>query len=317
MRPLRSVLVGVSILALLAGCTSSSRSQGATSTSTGSASSPSSQNTLGADMILPLDAFQSEFTSTRESVFDAEQVLMSRCMASHGFDFKATRYGQSDIFFGTYGLVDAARAAALGYTRPELDAEPDLIKIERAKVPKDPQAQRAFLLALNGEDSSVVAVKVDNSKLDGAPASVNFPTGCLGTADIQLFGTADQYARYMALSAWSQLALQSSLAQANASVDGQAALHDWSTCTADSGYAFSDVQEPFGIDWKSPRPGAAELATATKDVACKVSTNYVHRIRVAQRGFEDALIEQSANAINEFEDLRKFVISNPAAALQG
>ena len=307
------VLVGF----ILGGCTSSSGQRSATSQSTtiskapGAPDHPTATRSGTVDSVsLPLDAFREEYTSTRASIFDAEQILMSKCMADLGFTFPATQYQQSDLYYGVYGLTDPSRASQLGYTHPEQDSEPDLIAVETAKFPHDPAKREAFSRALNGVESSETSIDVSDPQLAGAPAAITFPAGCVGEADKALFGSSTTYARYQSLSAWAQVTVEASLEEALAKGDGKIAEDDWSSCMAAAGYKFSTVLDPLSFEWPEPRPGPEELSAARSDLECKSATNYVARVRASERKIEVGLIEAAGDSLKEFETLRRNVLNS-------
>jgi hypothetical protein len=272
---------------------------------------------LSPPSVLPFDTFRDVFTSTRESIFDAEQILMAQCMSRAGFRYEATKYGQTDMYFGIYGMTDRARAATLGYTRPELDTEPDLMRVESRKMPANPAEKAAFLLALNGDESKPDPVPIDNSGLPGVVNEINFPAGCLATADLSLFGSRERYARYQAYSNWAQLTLQGAVQSAMSSAGGQSAAHDWSACMAAAGYRFTDVYAPYEVEWPEPRPGAKELLVASADVKCKSDVQYLERIRGVQLQIERSALDANPGALDGLETLRNEVIHRAADIVHG
>lgn len=264
---------------------------------------------------LPLDSFRAEFTSTRKAIFDSEQILMSECMARSGFTYPATRYQLADLYLGVYGLERVDRAKALGYTRPEIDSEPDLVQIEMAKVPADPAARAAYIAALNGSpDSATIPV---SAPVEGLPTTVLFPNGCLGEADLAIYGSPENYAAYQNLSAWAQITLQSAIETASTTGDGQAAVIEWSQCMTESGYNFDHLTQPFEADWGEPRPGDTEIRAALADIACKDKTRVIGRIKAVQLSLERGAIEASPDFLDTLTALRKSVLGNATAVALG
>ena len=305
-------------IAILSACTSSAAenqvpasvdletSLQSTTSEFGSRATTIAQTGSAGSDALPLDSFRAEFTSTRKAIFDSEQILMSECMARSGFTYPATRYQLADLYLGIYGLERVDRAKALGYTRPEIDSEPDLVQIEMAKVPADPAARAAYTAALNGTpDSATIPV---SAPVEGLPTTVLFPNGCLGEADRAIYGSPENYAAYQNLSAWAQITLQSAIERASTSGDAQAAVIEWSQCMTESGYNFDHLTQPFEADWGEPRPGDTEIRAALADIACKERTRVLGRIKAVQRGLERAAIEASPDFLATLTELRRSVL---------
>jgi len=236
-------------------------------------------------------------------------------MKLSGFDFAPSEYGQPDLYYGTYGLTNADQARTHGYLQPGLEDAPDLMAIELAKFPSDPDEKSKFTLALNGDETLPNVIKVDNSALAGVPDFINFPRGCLGTADLKLFGSVETYARYQTLSNWLQLTLQAAIEATFASDVAIHAAADWAACMSSSGYTYESIFEPFGQEWDEPRPGTTEIDTAVADVACKEEVEYVAQLRSIERALQSDAINGNPTALQEFEKLRAEVLANAAVAL--
>jgi hypothetical protein len=72
----------------------------------------------------------------------------------------------------------------------------------------------------------------------------------------------------------------------------QAAFRAWSTCMAGHGYRYASPWEPNDQDWPQPT-GAAEIATARDDLACRKSTNLPGTWLAVESAMQEQLIARN------------------------
>ncbi len=94
----------------------------------------------------------------------------------------------------------------------------------------------------------------------------------------------------------------------------QEAMRAWRTCMADKGYDYSNVWEPNDTDWPEP-PGEQEIATAMADVDCKQETNLVGIWMGVEAAYQEALIEQNAEVLDELRDATDSMLRTAAEVL--
>lgn len=208
----------------------------------------------------------------RGSIKEAEGTLIQQCMERAGFDYEAPAYQPDrDFLRSRYGLADLAEAADRGYSPIDEDTSEPL----EPPLPTDPGLTDAFFATLRGtpEDQSIVEIL---DPVTGLPIGTQIVFGgCLGEANNTLFGSSNAFVDYYARDLYLQQTLVDVYSRAMTDSRVVAAQGAWSECMASKGYTYSLVYEPFNEPWSLPRPGAAEVATATADVECKQEANFI------------------------------------------
>ncbi len=78
------------------------------------------------------------------------------------------------------------------------------------------------------------------------------------------------------------------------------AVQDWSKCMADNGFQYSDVLDPLGEYQSEPVASQRQIATATADIDCKVSTNLVGIAVAVQAAYDQRYIESNFSALDDY-----------------
>jgi len=220
-------------------------------------------------LAFPIDAYL--ITGQQRAEMDnATAILAGRCMRSFGFDYSPMpKTAKADQTTETnaprrYGIVSAAQVAALGYHPPTTDVS----------------ALRASANTLDAAGIRVLTGGVSPAQGETATAGtagsyngVQIPSGgCLGQARRQLTahgGTVNDAPIAQAVDA-------DSLARSQQEPQVVAVFKQWSACMAAKGYDYATPYDA-GNDhrWATSAPTAAEIQTASADVACKQQTNLV------------------------------------------
>lgn len=162
----------------------------------------------------------------------AEEILISRCMAAHGFRYavtSATSVAQPPAF--TYGINDVAWARAHGYG---LAGQARLARLQHdnpnaryvASLPAGRQA--AYNLTLDGSPPHRLSVTVPNGMVVTQSAD-----GCLAAAEARLYGN---FAAWFRAETISDNLLPVIAAKVYASSRYRRALAAWSACVRAAGH---------------------------------------------------------------------------------
>lgn len=201
-----------------------------------------------------------------------------------------------------YGLLDAAAAATRGYDPPP-DPTAAGDKTDPKKGDGGIMLTPRVLLLLNGkpppEFAGTMPADVDGNRL---PAD-----GCTGAAQRRLAGgtTAQSIQLPSVLGAGT-----ARLAENDSRV--RTAMTAWSACMKRDGYQYRSSREPNNVGWPEP-PGAAEIATATADVACKQQTNLVGIWSAVESAYQKQTIERHSR---QLAALRTYIDTMARAAAQ-
>jgi hypothetical protein len=221
---------------------------------------PVSAVTSGQAISFPIDSYKVSPTS-ENLVLSAEYQSMKSCMARYGIDFAAPASDWSvptvnHDYDRLFGVLDLAEAQNWGYHTGET-LLPDGEAAPQATPAADPNAGTPNYLTVAMGSST--------------PATVNglkVPSGgCIGQARAQVGDTGAAETLY-------ENAVNYGLDQSNADPRVVAAFASWSTCMKAAGFSYATPME--AIDdpkWATTTPSATEVAVATSDVQCKVSTN--------------------------------------------
>lgn len=98
--------------------------------------------------------------------------------------------------------------------------------------------------------------------------------GCRPTAQRAIQGVGDPRAAWRIFDYFYQMQGIESPAthEITSNPDYQLAVTAWSACMKEAGYDYTTLEQPPNDGWSSPRPGPAEVATATADASCKASS---------------------------------------------
>lgn len=279
-----------------------------------------------ANLTLPLDAYS--FTDHDYiAVQRAQARLVGDCMQRFGVTYPSD-ISPSALVAGVnfpdfdhmnarrYGLIDAAAAATRGYDPPpdstapgknsgsgagDTGDTPDASSKDGGGTALTPQV----LFLLNGKTRPEFAnVSSMPKDVEGKPLPDD---GCAGAAQRRL--AAGKPAQNLLLP--STLGADTSrLAENDSRV--QTAMAAWSACVKRAGYQYGSSREPNNVNWPEP-PGAAEIATATADVACKQQTNLVGIWFAVETAYQKQTIERHSQQLT---DLRTYVETMAHTAAQ-
>jgi hypothetical protein len=268
-----------------------------------------------ANLTLPLDAYSFD-DHNYIAVQRAQARLVADCMQRFGVAYSAD-VAPSALVPGVgfpdfdhpnarrYGLIDAAAAATRGYDPPPDPTATD----DKTGAKNDGDGGTALtpqvLFLLDGKTRpefagvSTMPADVDGNRLPD--------DGCAGAAQRRLAGGK----------AAQSILLPSALGQDTAKLAEndsrvQTAMTAWSACMKRDGYQYRSSREPNNADWPEP-PGAAEIATATADVACKQQTNLVGIWFAVESAYQKQTIERHSQQLT---DLRTYLDTVAHAATQ-
>ena len=219
----------------------------------------------------PLDsatlfALYQQLSNARTVSFDAIDREVQQCMHQKGFDnvptptFLLANFHQSGDNLAWRFPTDQ-QAASTGYQR----ATDTLITVGE---PPDGTPEFAALYG------NIIGTWVYPNAPDGFSVEGDIYDGCLPTAQTRIIGNGDPKATFRINDYTYRLqdVLNPAIRYVTKSPDFIAAQAAWVQCMSDGGFDVSDLADPAARSWSSPRPSAAEIATATADAACKGST---------------------------------------------
>lgn len=264
-----------------------------------------------ADLHLPLDWVNVEYSRVSFELGRAETILIASCLESRGFDVSMN--GLFQVIPGPYTLdrrystYTAATALTRGY-QPEVNDSRDLRQLP---VPDDTAQRAAFLLALTGSEDGLPRdfVSLVNPTTGAAIGSVATPGGCQKGAVEHIYGSLEQFAAFRQDDYFIQTV--TSEAQATAATDPELdkQRRDWASCMSAVGYQYDSPSEPQFAEWPEPRPTTAEIDTAVADMTCREKTKYLAVIGAAERRAQSKLIDSHSALLAEILSRRDAVLA--------
>ncbi|MFD9895653.1 hypothetical protein ACFWY9_40450 [Amycolatopsis sp. NPDC059027] len=243
---------------------------------------------------LPLDPYVRLAAGRQETLDKAGVILTTKCMREKGFDYKtddAPGGGKAkgdSVPLPAYGINDLAQAKESGYSPPGTGTLQSLGE-QGVKLPTlDDAVQKhgaAWVKALYGF----------------APPENEGSGGCFEASVVHVpeYDKLDkELAGRLAAQAAERAQGDSRVVAVNAA---------WSACMAESGYAYKSPEEPRKQKWPAPR-SSAEIATAVADVTCKQRTNLPGIRFAVESGYQQALLEKNAPALNQLRDTWQLVV---------
>ncbi|KAB2350761.1 hypothetical protein [Actinomadura rudentiformis] len=93
----------------------------------------------------------------------------------------------------------------------------------------------------------------------------------------------------------------------------------WSTCMNEAGHAYPNVDAVLrDRRWEGGEgPSTAEIATARADARCRARVNYAGTMYALQVAYQEALIEQNAEALVQVRRTNETMVRNAAEVLNG
>jgi hypothetical protein len=270
---------------------------------------------------MPLDAYQAVSAGQQQTLAEASNLLIQRCMTARGFDYTSP---PSAPFAGVAtlqqtetapaGLTSLAQAQTFGFAQPK--------GAGTAGAGPGGPAIIGFIGA-TGFAASLKAGAAYTEALYGfSPGGGAVPAGhrsCLQQASQQTYGPLNGEPVPDPVP---QIAGQAvSFTQTDPRV--RAADHAWSRCMARRYYRYASPGQAEGRGWPSP-PSKAEIATAVSDVTCKTRANLVNTWLAVEAAYQQALIGQNLTALSQLQAnfaplLRRAqaALAAPAATLAG
>ena len=88
----------------------------------------------------------------------------------------------------------------------------------------------------------------------------------------------------------------------------------WSRCMTQRGYRYANPQQPLDHNWPA-KPTAAETATASADVTCKVQVNLVNTWLTVEAAYQTALIGHNISTLAHLQASFKGALNRVEALL--
>ncbi|MHA6760849.1 hypothetical protein [Streptacidiphilus sp. PAMC 29251] len=294
--PVLALLVAVA----LSGCSSSSHGGSGSSGEPAIGAVPTLLST--ATLSYPLDSYL-ETNSQVDEFTQAQNLLISRCMKTFGFDYTPEGLTVGNQPAGSansrkYGLTDAVSAATYGYrnpvTAPAKPVQPSLSANETLALSGPAVAISAMPMSLEEEQAAAASAKAKagSPSVNGAAIPVG---GCSRESFLQLYapkkGAVDiEFATGLAMDSFTRAEQDSRVVKAIA---------DWSSCMAASGYHSThpvSPQQDLGLTeatFSSPKA----IDAAKKDVACKQKVNLVGIWYTVEVAYQKRVVEQNAQTL--------------------
>ncbi len=252
--------------------------------------------TDSSSLSFPIDAYL--ITDQQRAEMDnAAAILAGRCMKQFGFDYspvpKNTKVSRATETNAPrrYGIVDAAEVEVLGYHPPAAD-----LSAQRSSA-QTLDAAGIHVLTGGGSPQIQGAAKTGSA---GAYNGVQIPAGgCLGQARRQLTAHGGSVND----SPVAESVNTDSLARSQQEPQVIAVFKQWSACMAAKGYHYATPYDA-GNDrrWATNAPTAAEIQTATADVACKQQTNLVGVWYAVESALQTSMISAQQQQLDAVRD---------------
>lgn len=220
------------------------------------------------------DSLVERLDGARSSSFLAMTKLISECMASKGFDYRAAADPMIGVGFWdryVWSFPSSEQAKTSGYTQPGY-------RDPQATPPEEPsRGSPAYVQALDGnvvgEWEVPPGITVPAGFFVGGPIL----DGCQPTARTSIVGAGDPKAAYLNDNyfVFLQDVRNTAITEATSRPEFLNAEQRWIACMTQAGYEYSGVVEPLNTPWPNPRPGQREVAVAIADADCKISTELV------------------------------------------
>jgi hypothetical protein len=264
---------------------------------TGQAAAPSAEPEIGAiptvrsgaDIVLPLDPYL--LTDQQQRTLNAAAISIGReCMKGFGLAWPAdpaALSGQPQRNDRRYALIDPEKAKTEGYHAFELDKP-----AAKTKSSEKPTDEAMNVWAGQGERTFGGKTVPDG--------------GCAGEAVRKLSEGAPRadagIGEKLQLDTYRQTKADSRIVRA---------FTEWGTCMHARGF---DYPNPYTAAadqrWRTARPGPAEIAVASADVACKTQTNLAGRMLAVETAYQKRAIEQHRDELAAGQTLVRTQLAN-------
>ncbi|MFF8836141.1 hypothetical protein [Streptomyces sp. NPDC015130] len=283
---------------LLAACSS-----GGTAGSVGAGPVSDPAKVSAARLTYPLDPYKTTDEQIR-GLEKAQDLLTADCMKRFGFTYRppvrpAPR-GRSTS--SRYGVTDAAAAARYGYVKPGVAEAPE----KPAADPLPPAEQLALsgppLKAKPGGGPVLPPATLEESRRTDSGRTLNgrkVPVGgCGREGHLRLYAEKKDPVDLLYVFGMESEAFS----RARQSPKVAAAVEAWSACMAEKGYRVTDPVSPqraLGLASEAEFGGGPAIAAAKQDVACKKRTDLVALWYTAEVGFQNALMDEHAETLEQ------------------
>lgn len=244
---------------------------------------------------MPLEAYQAISTQEQETLADASNLLVQRCMAARGFEDTSSAGPPlssvatlQQVEAAGAGLTSLTQARTFGFARPK----------GPGSAPSGPQI--IGFVSATGFGQSLKAGRAYAEALFGfGPGTGIGPgghLGCLQQASKEVYGALfgepgpDPVPQIAAQAA--------SFTQTDPRI--RAVIRAWSACMARHYYQYASPSQLEGQHWRSP-PNRAEIATAVADVTCKAQANLLNTWLAVEAAYQQALIGQNLVTLSQLQ----------------
>lgn len=244
----------------------------------------------GRDVVLPFNEYRNS-TAEVNTIERAAAVLAKDCMGRFGQEWTVSKSDAADSTVeadgGRYGVLDPAEVSQWGYHAPEAETK----KSDDGQPTPSPDA----IMVYTGEGMSAL-------RGQAIPEG-----GCLGEARRTL---AEGGPPSMSGAEFAELDLRIfSAAQADGRVGER--MTRWRECMAESGYDYVDVWAANNdVRWSGLTANAQEIATATKDVACRSRTNLVPTWLAVETAYQQRVIAERADEFTALTASKRAWVDN-------
>jgi hypothetical protein len=244
---------------------------------------------------MPLEAYQAISTQQQETLADASNLLVQRCMAARGFEDTSSAAPPfssvatlEQVEAAGAGLTSLTQARTFGFVRPRGPGSgpsgPQIIGfVSAAGFGQSLKAGRAYAEALFGFGP-------------GTGTGPGGHLGCLQQASKAVYGA--QVGEPVPDPVPQIAAQAASFTQTDPRV--RAVIRAWSACMARHYYHYSSPSQAEGQHWRTP-PNRAEIATAVADVTCKAQANLLNTWLAVEAAYQQALIGQNLVALSQLQ----------------
>jgi hypothetical protein len=244
---------------------------------------------------MPLEAYQAISTQQQETLADASNLLVQRCMAARGFEDTSSASPPfssvttlEQVETAGAGLTSLTQARTFGFVRPKgpgsAPSGPQIIGfVSAAGFGQSLKAGRAYAEALFGFGP-------------GTGTGPGGHLGCLQQASKDVYGA--QVGEPVPDPVPQIAAQAASFTQTDPRI--RAVIRAWSACMARHYYHYASPSQLEGQHWRTP-PNRAEIATAVADVTCKAQTNLLNTWLAVEAAYQQALIAQNLATLSQLQ----------------
>lgn len=216
------------------------------------------------------------------------------CMESQGFQLPLRRpvAAVPSLPYGLPENADPSRGFHLAPPTAQTPVEEPALSADAQEALSRPDAWEVRPIVLpSGEAADVV--------LDG---------GCLGASRTTLFGGTEPYFETMTVFRMLQDIGIAAEVKAQGAPEMLQLNAAWATCMINSGFTFDSPLAAWEFSWP-PGPSPDEIAAATADVQCKLSTSYTETADAIVNRIAERTMESNAGLLERWVELSDDVVS--------